>query len=167
MQTLDIISVNLWQMAASLLNLVLLLWAVKKFLYKPVKNMLETRQQTIEGNFKAAEDAKQEAEENKAQWEQKLSSAKQEAEQIIKSAADRGEARGEKIVADAKEKAEGIVRRAENEAELEMKKAEDRIKREIVDISAQLAEKMLEREIKAEDHKALIDSFIDNIGEER
>ena len=57
-QTLDIISVNLWAMAASLLNLVILLLLIKKFLYNPVKKMLEDRQNTIEGDYAAAEKAK-------------------------------------------------------------------------------------------------------------
>ena len=166
-ETLDIISVNLWQMAASLLNLLLLFLVVKKFLYKPIKKMLDERQNTIEGNYEAAEKAKEEALNEKLAYEEKIKDAKEEAAGIIKSAAEKAELRGEKIVAEAKEKADGIIRRAENDAELELKKAEDRIKQEIVDVSTLLAEKMLEREVKADDHKAMIDSFIDSIGEEK
>ena len=73
---------------------------------------------------------------------------------------------GEKIVAEAKERADGILRTAEIEAELERKKAEAGIKREIVEVSGALAEKMLEREINTEDHRVLIDSFIEKIGDE-
>ena len=166
-ETLDIISVNLWQMAASLLNLLLLFLIIKKFLYNRVKKMLQDRQNTIDGNYEAAEKAKEEALSEKIAYEEKIKDAKEEAAQIIKSAANTAELRGERIVAEAKEKADGIVRRAETEAELELKKAEDRIKQEIVDVSALLAEKMLEREINADDHKAMIDSFIDGIGEEK
>jgi len=166
-ETLDIISVNLWQMAASLLNLLLLFLIIKKFLYNRVKKMLQDRQNTIDGNYEAAEKAKEEALSEKIAYEEKIKDAKEEAAQIIKSATNTAELRGERIVAEAKEKADGIVRRAETEAELELKKAEDRIKQEIVDVSALLAEKMLEREIKADDHKAMIDSFIDGIGEEK
>ena len=50
-ETLDIISVNLWQMAASLLNLLLLFLIIKKFLYNRVKKMLQDRQNTIDGNL--------------------------------------------------------------------------------------------------------------------
>ena len=61
MQNLDVISVNLWQLLVSLVNLVLLFLIVKKFLYKPVKNMLETRQSNIEGQYAAADEAKKQA----------------------------------------------------------------------------------------------------------
>ena len=70
------------------------------------------------------------------------------------------------IVSKAKETADSIVRQAENQAELEIKKAEDEIKKEIVEVSAALANKLLEREINADDHKNLIDSFIEKIGDD-
>ncbi|MBQ1202439.1 MAG: hypothetical protein IIX61_01270, partial [Loktanella sp.] len=58
-----------------------------------------------------------------------------------------------------------VMRQAEAEAVLERQKAEDDMKREIVDVSAKLAEKMLGRELRHEDHQAIIDTFLDEIGE--
>ena len=166
MQTLDVISVNLWQMLASLLNLVLLFLLVKKFLYKPVKKMLEQRQSTIEGNFAEAEKAKEAALLDQKAYEEKLADAKGEADRVIKSAVDIAAQREREILEDAKEKADGIIRKAEADAILEKKKAEDAIRREIVEVSSALTEKMLEREITKDDHKQLIDSFIESIGED-
>ena len=54
---------------------------------------------------------------------------------------------------------------AELEAEIELKRAEAAIKTQIIDVSTALTEKMLPREINSDDHKALIDDFIDKIGE--
>lgn len=166
MQTLDVISVNLWQMLASLLNLVLLFLLIKKFLYKPVKKMLLQRQSTIEGNFAEAEKAKEAALLDQKTYEEKLADAKGEADRVIKSAVDIAAQRERDILEDAKEKADGIIRRAEADAILEKKKAEDAIRREIVEVSSALTEKMLEREITKDDHKQLIDSFIESIGED-
>jgi cell division septum initiation protein DivIVA len=98
-------------------------------------------------------------------FEEKLSGARAEADSILKKATDNATYRGEQIVAGAKEQADSIIRIAKSEAELEKKKAEDGIKREIVEISGALTEKMLGREIKTEDHKALIDAFIEDIGD--
>ena len=61
--------------------------------------------------------------------------------------------------------AEAIVERAKKNAELEMKKAQSEIKTQIVDVSVALSEKLIEREIKEEDHHKLIDSFIAQIGD--
>ena len=166
MQNLDVISVNLWQLLVSLVNLVLLFLIVKKFLYKPVKNMLETRQSNIEGQYAAADEAKKQALANRDAYEQKLAEAKNEADSIIQSAVSIAKAREKEIVASARTDAESIVRQAEEHAALEIRKAEGVIREEIVDVSTRLTEKLLEREIKSEDHTKLIDSFIDEIGDE-
>lgn len=165
MQTLDVISVNLWQIVISLANLVIIFLIIKKFLFKPVKNVLAKRQGEIEKQYENAAMAEKSAKENKNAWEKKIKSAKDEAEEIIKDATLSAENRGDKIIAQANEKAEAIVRRAEKEAELEYKKSEEKIKQEIVGVSALLAEKILDREIKEEDHHDFIESFIDNLGE--
>ena len=166
MQSLDVISVNIWHILISLANLVILFLIVKKFLLKPVKNLFAQRRAAIDSQYAAADAAKAEAQADKAAWEEKLAKANSEADDMIKNASDTAKRRAEQIINEANAKAEGIIARAEEAAELEKKKAEDDIKREIVGVSASLAEKMLEREINAEDHRALIDSFIDEIGED-
>ena len=166
MQTLDVISVNLWQILISLINLFLLFLILKKFLFKPVKKVLEQRQKELDEQYAAAENAELQANEDRKAWEEKLSAADAQADAILQSATDNAKYRGDKMIAEAKERADGIIRTAQNEAELERKKAADGIKREIVEVSGVLTEKMLEREINAEDHRVLIDSFIEKIGDD-
>lgn len=165
MQPLDIVSVNIWQIVVSLLNLVILFLILKKFLYKPVKKMLVERQAKIDKQYSDAEEAKAKALEDQKAYEEKLSAASTEADGIIQSAVDTAKAREKEILADAKRKAEGIVAKAEGDAKLAVLKAEDSIKQEIISVSTVLTEKVLQREISEDDHKALIDEFIDNIGD--
>lgn len=164
MQSLDVISINIWQVIVSLLNLLIIFLIVKRFLYKPVKNMLDSRQKTIDGRYAEAEQAKSDALADKAAYEEKLSGAKAEADTIIENAVSIAKAREKEILADAESEAEGIVSKAQRNAELELKRAEELIKGEIVDVSTRLSEKILGREVKAEDHADLIDSFINDIG---
>lgn len=166
MQTLSIISVNIWQMLISLANLAILYWLIRKFLYKPVKNMLEKRQSTIDGAYQEAEDAKNKALSDKEAYEKKLLGAKKEADSMLEDAIFVARGREDRIIKEAKEEAEGIIRRARENAELETKKAEKAIKEEIVKVGTLIAEKMIDREISAEDHKNMIDSFIEEIGED-
>lgn len=165
MQSLDVISVNLWQIIISLLNLLLLFLIIKKFLFGPVKNVLQKRQQEIDEKYELAEKANTDAQENKEKWEEKLNDAKDEADSILKTATMNASKRSDKIIAEAKDKADSIVRQAENDIILERKKSEESIKKEIVDVSAALTEKMLNREINENDHRAIIDSFIKEIGD--
>ena len=54
MQSLEVISVNLWQILISLVNLFLLFLILKRFLYKPVKSVLEQRQKELDDQYEAA-----------------------------------------------------------------------------------------------------------------
>ncbi len=166
MQTLDIISINIWQTLISLANLLIMFLLVKKFLYKPVKNMLEKRQETIDGKYSEAEEARNKALLDKKSYEEKLSGAKKEADSLIQSAVDIAHSREDEILSEAKQKADGIIRQAQQNAELETKKAEKAIKDEIVKVGTVIAEKMLGREVDVNDHKQMIDSFIEEIGGE-
>lgn len=165
MQSLEVISINFWQMLISLINLVILFTVLKRFLFKPVKKVLESRQSALDEQYAEAEKARQDALADKEAWMQKIVMADDEAEAIIRAAAVNADNRGNKIIADARIKAEGIIRQAENDAELEKRKAQAEIKHEIVSVSAALTEKMIGREISIEDHRSLIDSFIEDIGD--
>lgn len=166
MQSLDVISINLWDTVISLCNLLLLFYILKRFLYKPVKRVLKQRQEALDEQYSAAARAQQDADTNRLAWAEKMRGAQDEADQILKNAAASADYRGGQIISEARDKAADIVRRAEAEAELEHKKAEAGIKREIVDVSAALTEKLLGREINTDDHHAIIDSFINGIGED-
>ncbi|MBR5472593.1 MAG: F0F1 ATP synthase subunit B [Clostridia bacterium] len=165
-ENLDVISVNFWQILISLANLTILFLILKKFLYKPVQKMLDARRDEIDKQYSDAQTAKQSAEAKDAELTSRLANAKQEAEGIVKEAADIAKGRGDKIIEDARTTADGIIRQAEVDAELERKRASETIKTQIIDVSTALAEKMLEREINADDHNALINEFIDKIGED-
>ena len=165
MQTLGVISLNLWQVVISLGNLVILFILLKKFLYKPVTKVLSERQAELDSKYRAAEEAVKSAEADRKMWSEKMDRADAEAENILREASEKAGARSEKIVAEAKEKAREIMGRAEEEARLEYLKAQDDIKVEVVDLSTALAEKILKREIKDEDHRELIRSFIDRMGD--
>ena len=151
-QSLDVISVNLWQTLISLANLTVIYIIIKKIFYN---------------DYMEAKNSKEEAYASKLKYENSLKSAKDEAEEILKDARETAKTRGEKIVEEARAEAGEIVRRAESEAELTIKKAADGIKREIVDVSGVLAEKIIGREINTDDHRELIDSFIREMGDDK
>ncbi len=166
MQTLDVISVNIWQIVISLLNLLLMFLILKHFLFKPVKKMMDKRREELENQYKAAEDAQNDALKDRELWESKLAHADAEADEIRSQAVTDAKYRSGKIIAEAKDKAGSIMRQAEVNAELEMQKAQAGIKDEIVNVSAALTEKMLGREINTDDHRGLIESFIGDLGDD-
>ena len=164
MEYLSVISVNIWNIVIALCNLLILTLIVKKFLYKPVKKVMDSRRAAIDADYAQAKAAREQAEEDRLNYAAAMEAVKQTSDQIIADAARTAEHRGNEIISEAREKANDIRRQAEADALLEKKKAEDDMKREIADVSAQLTGKLLEREINAEDHRSLIDSFLQEIG---
>lgn len=165
MQTLDVVSVNLWQILISLINLILIFLIVKRFLFAPVKRMLAQRQAQIDARYDEADAAKQAALADRQEWESKMQTAQDEADSILKNAVQTAQYRQDTMLAEAKQRADGIVRQAETEARLEKERAQAEIRHEIVDVSAVLAEKLLARELSDEDHRVLVDAFIDEMGD--
>ncbi|MBQ7088893.1 MAG: F0F1 ATP synthase subunit B [Clostridia bacterium] len=164
-QTLDVISVNIWQILISLANLLLIFLILKKLLWKPVQKVMQQRQDMVDQQFADAAEAEAQAEADKALWAEKLASADEEAKARIAEATEDARRYREGLVNEANEEAHGIRRRAEEDAALERRKATAALREEIADLSAELAEKMLEREINADDHRAMIASFLDEVGD--
>lgn len=165
-QNPSVISVNIWQIVVSLLNLVIIFLIIKKFLFKPIKKAMQNRQDAIDEKNAQAQKALDDANQAKTEYESKLDSAHAEADKIIKDATDIANQRKEKITAQANEQAQEIVRTAQANAEYEKQKAKGEIKEQIVDVSTELAEKLIGREINADDHHKLIDEVISDIDEE-
>lgn len=165
MQSLEVISVNIWNILISLANLAILYGLLKKFLYKPVKATMEARKGAIDAQYRAAEEAERTAQADRAAYAQKLAGAQAEAEDVIHQATVSAGRHGDRIVADARDKADAIVRQAQAEAEMEKRKAQATIRQEITDVSAALTEKLIGRELNQEDHRELIDSFLQEIGD--
>ena len=163
MQFLDVISVNIWAILASLANLLILTLIIKKFLFKPVKKIVDARRAAIDNDYALAKAAREEAEETRQNYEEAMAAAKMTGDQIIADANRTAEYRSNEIVAEARERAAEIRRQAETDAMLERKKAEDEMKHEIANVSAQLTGKLLQREINEEDHRSLIDSFLKDL----
>ena len=163
MQFLDVISVNIWAILASLANLLILTLIIKKFLFKPVKKVMDARRAAIDEDYAQAKTAREEAEQTRQNYEEAMAAAKMTGDQIIADANRTAEFRSNEIVAEARERAAEIRRQAETDAILERKKAEDEMKHEIANVSAQLTGKLLQREINEEDHRELIDSFLKDL----
>lgn len=166
MQTLSVISANIWSILISLVNLALLTWVIRRFLYKPVMKVVEGRRAAIDGDYARAKEAREQAEQDQQRYAAAMAGARQTADQLIAEASRTAEHRGSEIVGEARERANEIRRQAEADAALERKKAEDDMRREIADVSTRLTGKLLEREIRPEDHQALIDSFLREIGDD-
>lgn len=163
---LDIITVNIWSILISLANLLIIFLLIKKFLFKPIQNILNERQEQVDSVYDDANKAKAEAEESRRVYTEKLETADAEAEKLIKAAVDKGNKLSEDIVSDAHAQADSILDKAKKDIALERKKTVNELKDSIADISFDIAEKLIEREITKKDQDDLIDKFIEEMGDD-
>lgn len=159
------VGVNFWTMLFAWCNLIILYFVLKKILFKPIKNMIDSRQAEVDDMYSTAERTRSEADELKVEYESRLESAKEESEELLKKAHRRATLKEEEILRDAKAEAARIIERANTESELEKKRIINEVKDEVSDMAIGIARAVIEREVSEEEHRQLIDSFIDGMGD--
>ena len=145
------------------------MYLIKRFLFKPINEVLEKRRQQADQEIREAREAKEAADSLKVQYEEGLAGAKAEAAQIVQSAQKEAQIKADETLKQAQEHAAGIRRKAEADIAQEKKKAINEVKDEIGGLAMDIAGKVVEKEINEADHRKLIDEFIDefikNVGE--
>ena len=160
-----LITLDGWTFLAQICNLMIQLVIFKKFLLKPIKQVIADRKANADSEIADAQKLRTEAEAMKAEYEQNLQNARTEANQIVTAAQKTATARSEEIVGEARAQAAALKQKAEADIAQERKKAVNEVKDEIGGIAMEIASKVVEREISEKDHKDLIDEFIKNVGE--
>ena len=160
-----LITLDGWTFLAQICNLMIQLVIFKKFLLKPIKQVIADRKAKADSEIADAQKLRTEAEAMKAEYEQNLQNARTEANQIVTAAQKTATARSEEIVGEARAQAAALKQKAEADIAQERKKAVNEVKDEIGGIAMEIASKVVEREISEKDHKDLIDEFIKIVGE--
>ena len=160
------VGVNLWTMLIAWVNLLILYLFLKKLLFKPLNNMIDSRQKEIDDMYSDAEEARKSADEMKSEYEEKMSHAAEESEEILKNAVRRAQLKEEEILRDANAQAARTLERAEEQIELEKKHALNEVKNEVSAMAIGIASAVIERDVDESEHRDLIDDFINNIGNE-
>ena len=80
------VGVNIWTMLFAWCNLLILYLFLKKILFNPVKNMIDSRQKEVDDMYSGAEAAEADAKAMKAEYEEKLAKANDESEEILRTA---------------------------------------------------------------------------------
>lgn len=135
------------------------------FLFNPVRDLLQKRQEKIKGELDSAAKDMKDAAELRKQYEEKLKDINKEAEEILSDARKRAQENENRIVAEAKEEAARIIDRAKVEAELEKQKAADDMKREMIVLASMMAGKVVKASIDTTVQESLVNETLKEIGE--
>ena len=162
----SLVTVNPVTLIAQICNLFLQLAVVKIFFLDKIKAILDQRREAADKEITDAQAAKAEALVIKETYEQNMKEAKAQASSILERAQKTATVRSEENIRQANDEAVAIREKASADIAQEKKKAINDAKDEIAGLSLAIAGKVVGRELTADDQKSLIDSFIDELGDQ-
>ena len=153
----------IWQ----IISFVLLIVLLSRFVKKPLAAFLSGRQAEVQNAIEQSARKKEEAEALLSEWQRKVDSLGREIQDLHQRIRAEGEAEQKKIVSRAQEEGERIRQQAGVIAEQELTKVRAALKKEMVDLSVELAEKLLKEAIQPQDQERLIQEYIGKVRELR
>ncbi|KLU40460.1 MAG: F0F1 ATP synthase subunit B [Limnochordia bacterium] len=156
---------NVMEFVQQTVNFLVLTYALYRILYKPVRKFMDERTASIENQIRAAEEEKAAAVKMRQDLEKQLAEQSRQAKEYIDQAIRRGEALQEEIIAQAKKEADEIRQRAVLDIQLEKDKAWAELKENVVQLSFDLASKMVRASLDQEAHERLIQDTLAKLDE--
>jgi len=147
----------------TIITFLLLLTALAKFAWKPLLNILKEREDFIKSSLNDAEKAQQELARLNAEVEAIINKARGEAQSILAQGKAAATKLKDETLNDAKEKANMVIADAEKQIQVQKEKAIAEIKGEVVNLSLSVAEKLIKKNLSADDNKALIDESLTHV----
>ncbi|HIW39746.1 MAG TPA: F0F1 ATP synthase subunit B [Candidatus Eubacterium pullicola] len=150
----------------AIINIIVLFLLLRKFLIKPVRNIMEKRDEMIRSGLENARKSQSDAELMKQEYEEKLKNAGDISAGIISDAKKEAEARSKNILDEANAKADNILSSARENAETAKIKAVSEAKEQIADLAAEMARKLVTTSKDSNFDSGEYDRFIRETGDD-
>lgn len=161
--SLDLLAVNPGLLIWTVITFVAVLVVLYLTAWKPILKAIDERNDKIEADIEKSREIRESAEKLLKEYEEKLQSARDEAHEIIEEARKDATANKDKILDEARAETEQIRKRLETEIEQAKVKALDEIEHSTVDLAVKVIGSVLQNQVGAGDHKAMIERELSNI----
>ncbi len=161
MELLKLLNTN--EIVAQIIAFLVLLYLMKRFAWKPILKTLDDRRSRIVSEFKNIEDAKAEANKLRSDYSGRLAGIEEEAREKIRIAIENGKLQAEKIREEAREEGSRILAKAQDNIKSEIAKAEEALKEKMVEITIDIAGKVVQERLTVEDDKKIVETFLKEI----
>ncbi len=152
-------------LVAQIVNFLIVLWLLNRFLYKPILNMLDQRRERIRESLSAAETARAEAATQTRNNEEVLAQARREAQELRRQAQESAQREREEILARAQRDAEALTQRAQSEIAYERQQAMAGLREEVAQLSLAIARKTIGQSLVNEQaHSRIVEEFLAEAG---
>ncbi len=159
----DLLKPDYGVMVLTICNFLLLVYLLKKFAWKPIIGVLETREQQIAEDKQQAQDARAAAENLKRELDEKLAQISSESAKKLADAVKMGETQKEQLLAAAKEQSERLLEQAKMQIEAEKKKALSDVRGEIARVSMLAASKVIQQQLSKESAQKVVDQVLEEV----
>lgn len=166
MEVLGKLGINPLLLIAQIVNFLILLWLLNRFLYKPILKLFKDRSTRIEDGIKTAENLKKQAAEAEERHKQYLDEARKEAHRIIEQATKLGDEEKKKIIEMANEEARKIVDKTMQEINAEKQNIMSEIKKEVGEMVVALSSSMIKKKLDETSQRAMIEEAIKEVEKE-
>lgn len=160
-------SLTVGNMVAAVVQWAILLVLLRALVYKPLLAAMQKRRDNIAKNIHDSESLKMEAERFRQEGLNLIAKAKDEAKQIVANARREADESAKQIVAQAQREANYRQRAAIEEIEHERDVALAQIRGQVADMVVAATQKLLERNITAQDQHHYIDQFLLDVGQKQ
>jgi F-type H+-transporting ATPase subunit b len=150
----------------SLLSFGVLLFALKKFAFPPIMEMLEEREKKISGDIQSAESLRAEAQGMKDDYEKQLKTAHEKADTIVQLATEEAKKVQEKTLQETQAKARQIKNDAEQEIAMNRNKLLTEIRGFAAELTIASTERIIKKSLDDNDKQRLVDSSIEEVMQE-
>lgn len=160
----DMLDFDIWTILFSVINILVLFFFLKKFLFGRVNAILEKRAQMVQADLEQAKQSAAEAEQLKGNYEETLRNAKQEAKEIITTARQNASVQSSEITAQAQQQADTMLKEAQKEIDRERQRTLEGVQGEIADLALAAASKLMEKQLDDETNRELVNAFLSEEG---
>ncbi|HEV7199716.1 MAG TPA: F0F1 ATP synthase subunit B [Candidatus Limnocylindria bacterium] len=152
--------VDVWKLAFQIVNFLVLLYLLNRFLFKPALRRIDERQGKLSQGLEDAAAAARDRELARAEREAALAEARQESDALVQRAAKTAEATSAEILAEARASAEQLLTRARDEIAAEKEKALTEIRGEVASLALDAAGKLVGSEMDSPTQRRLVEQFL-------
>ena len=145
-------------------NFLILLVILQRLLYKPLLAKMEERTAAIKKSLDEAQSARVEATRQQAENAEQSRRAYAEAQSIRDAALKEAAEEQRKLVETAQREAKSLVDNARAQTETDIRRARDELRREVSELATQVAEKLVRKSLRDEDHRRIVDDAVARIG---
>jgi len=145
-------------------NFLILLFILQRLLYKPFLAKMEERTAAIKSSLEEAAAARAEAARQQEQNAEQLRAAFAEAASIRAAALKEAGEEQRKLVEAARREAQQLVESAKAQTDADIRRAREELRREVAELATAVAEKLVRKSLRDDDHRRIVDDAIARIG---